>query len=152
MMPAKVVLVLSFPVVRLALPSLTRADVSLLASEPMVCVAPLRSSVPPLVIVTGEFGRTPYAQVQEKAKHGRDHHHTAFSYLLAGGGVKGGLAYGTSDEFGMNAQQNPVHVHDLHATLLRLLGIDHLKLTYKFQGRAYRLTDIHGNLVPKLIA
>src|SRR4030095_2293356 len=71
-----------------------------------------------LVIWSGEFGRTPYAENREKSKAGRDHHHTAFTTLLAGGGVKGGLAYGASDEFGMNAVENPVHVHDLHATIL----------------------------------
>ena len=105
-----------------------------------------------LVIFGGEFGRTPYAQVQEKAKHGRDHHHTAFSYLLAGGGVKGGMAYGTSDEVGMHAQENPVHVHDLHATILHLLGLDHEKLTYRYSGRDFRLTDIYGNVVRDIIA
>ena len=105
-----------------------------------------------LVLFGGEFGRTPYAQVQEKAKHGRDHHHTAFSYLLAGGGVKGGMTYGTSDEFGMHAQDNPVHVHDLHATILHLLGLDHERLTYRYSGRDFRLTDVHGNVVRDIIA
>ncbi len=105
-----------------------------------------------LVILGGEFGRTPYAQVQEKAKHGRDHHHTAFSYLLAGGGVKGGMTYGTSDEFGMHAQENPVHVHDLHATILHLLGLDHEKLTYRYSGRDFRLTDVHGRVLREIMA
>lgn len=105
-----------------------------------------------LVLFGGEFGRTPYAQVQEKAKHGRDHHHTAFSYLLAGGGVKGGVTYGTSDELGMNTQDNPVHVHDLHATILHLLGLDHERLTYRYSGRDFRLTDVHGNVVRDIIA
>ncbi|KAF0173527.1 MAG: hypothetical protein FD161_3821 [Limisphaerales bacterium] len=105
-----------------------------------------------LVLFGGEFGRTPYAQVQEKAKHGRDHHHTAFSYLLAGGGVKGGMTYGTSDELGMNAQDNPVHVHDLHATILHLLGLDHERLTYRYSGRDFRLTDVSGNVVRDIIA
>ena len=105
-----------------------------------------------LVILGGEFGRTPYAQVQEKAKHGRDHHHTAFSYLLAGGGLKGGITYGTSDEFGMHAQENPVHVHDLHATILHLLGLDHEKLTYRYSGRDFRLTDVHGRVLREIMA
>ena len=86
-----------------------------------------------LVVWGGEFGRTPYAQ-NNKAGAGRDHHNTAFSMLLAGGGVKGGFTYGTSDEFGMRAQQNPMHVHDLHATILHLMGLDHERLTYRWSG------------------
>ncbi len=78
-----------------------------------------------LVIWGGEFGRTPYAEPVKKGEPGRDHHHTGFSMLLAGGGVRGGLTYGATDEFGMNAIENRVHVHDLHATILHLLGIDH---------------------------
>jgi hypothetical protein len=105
-----------------------------------------------LVIWGGEFGRTPYAQPAEKSKHGRDHHHTGFSTLLAGGGVKGGLMYGATDELGMNAVENRVHVHDLHATILHLLGIDHEQLTYRYSGRDFRLTDVHGRLVKDLIA
>jgi hypothetical protein len=108
-----------------------------------------------LVIWSGEFGRTPYAQETKDnnaAKRGRDHHHTAFSLLMAGGGVKGGLAYGTSDEFGMNAEQNPVHVHDLHATILHLLGIDHEQLTYRYAGRDFRLTDVYGDVVRGILA
>jgi len=105
-----------------------------------------------LVIWGGEFGRTPYAENQEKQKLGRDHHHTAFSMLLAGGGVKGGTAYGSSDELGMRAAENPVHVHDLHATILHLLGIDHEKLTYRYAGRDFRLTDIHGEIVRGILA
>ncbi|MEM7386404.1 MAG: DUF1501 domain-containing protein, partial [Verrucomicrobiota bacterium] len=100
-----------------------------------------------LVVISGEFGRTPYAQNRQKGKEdkaGRDHHHTAFSTVLAGGGVRGGLAYGESDEVGMNAVVNPVHVHDLHATMLHLLGLDHEKLTYHYSGRDFRLTDVHG--------
>ena len=100
-----------------------------------------------LVIWGGEFGRTPYAENRDKAKAGRDHHHTAFSMLLAGGGVKGGLAYGASDELGMNAVENPVHVHDLHATILHLMGLDHEKLTYRYAGRDFRLTDVYGKVV-----
>lgn len=104
-----------------------------------------------LVIWSGEFGRTPYAQPNDKGKHGRDHHHTAFTTLLAGGGIKGGIMYGATDEFGMEAIQNRVHVHDLHATVLHLLGIDHEKLTYRYSGRDFRLTDIHGEIVRDII-
>jgi hypothetical protein len=107
-----------------------------------------------LVIWGGEFGRTPYAENRpdSKTKAGRDHHHTAFSMLLAGGGVKGGLAYGNSDELGMNAVENPVHVHDLHATILHLAGLDHERLTYRYAGRDFRLTDVHGHVVRDIIA
>jgi uncharacterized protein (DUF1501 family) len=105
-----------------------------------------------LVIWGGEFGRTPYAELQEKAKHGRDHHHTGFSMFLAGGGVKGGLTYGATDELGMHAVENRVHVHDLHATILHLLGIDHERLTYHYSGRDFRLTDVHGRVVTDILA
>ena len=105
-----------------------------------------------LVIWGGEFGRTPYAENRDKQKAGRDHHHTAFSMLLAGGGVKGGMVYGATDELGMNAVENPVHVHDLHATVLHLLGIDHERLTYRYAGRDFRLTDVHGRVVQEIIA
>jgi uncharacterized protein (DUF1501 family) len=105
-----------------------------------------------LVIWSGEFGRTPYAQPAKDGKPGRDHHHTGFSTLLAGGGVKGGLMYGATDEFGMNAVENRVHVHDLHATILYLLGIDHEKLTYRYSGRDFRLTDVHGRVVRDIVA
>jgi hypothetical protein len=105
-----------------------------------------------LVIWGGEFGRTPYAQPAKNGKPGRDHHHTGFSMLLAGGGLKGGLAYGATDEFGMHAVENKVHVHDLHATILHLLGIDHEKLTYRYSGRDFRLTDVYGRVVRDLIA
>jgi membrane-anchored protein YejM (alkaline phosphatase superfamily) len=104
-----------------------------------------------LVIFGGEFGRTPYAENREKQKVGRDHHHTAFSMLLAGGGVKGGMVYGKTDEFGMKVAENPVHVHDFHATILHLLGIDHEKLTYRYAGRDFRLTDVHGEVVHDII-
>jgi hypothetical protein len=104
-----------------------------------------------LVVFGGEFGRTPYAENTAKAP-GRDHHHTAFSMLLAGGGVKGGLAYGASDELGMHAVDTPVHVHDLHATMLHLAGLDHEKLTYRYAGRDFRLTDVHGKVVRDIIA
>jgi hypothetical protein len=108
-----------------------------------------------LVVWGGEFGRTPYAQpTKEGSKKavGRDHHHTAFTMLLAGGGVKGGLTYGATDDFGMNTVENKVHVHDLHATILHLLGIDHEKLTYRHSGRDFRLTDVYGQVVRDVIA
>jgi hypothetical protein len=105
-----------------------------------------------LVIWGGEFGRTPYAQPAKDGKPGRDHHHTAFSMLLAGGGVKGGLTHGATDELGMNVAEDPVHVHDLHATVLHLLGLDHEKLTYRWSGRDFRLTDVAGRVVRELLA
>jgi hypothetical protein len=102
-----------------------------------------------LVLWGGEFGRTPMVQGGDD---GRDHHPNAFSMWMAGGGVKPGLTLGESDELGFNASEDKVHVHDLHATLLHLLGFDHTKLTYRFQGRDFRLTDVHGKLVEKLLA
>ena len=105
-----------------------------------------------LVVFGGEFGRTPFAEGKKGAKPGRDHHSTAFSYLLAGGGVKGGLAYGSSDRFGMLVQENPMHVHDFHATVLHLLGIDHEQLTYRYAGRDFRLTDVHGKVATGIFA
>ena len=105
-----------------------------------------------LVIWGGEFGRTPYAENKDKEKAGRDHHHTAFSMLLAGGGVKGGMAYGTSDDFGLNVAEKGVHVHDLHATILHLVGLNHEKLTYKYAGRDFRLTDVYGKVVREIVA
>jgi hypothetical protein len=109
-----------------------------------------------LVIWSGEFGRTPYAQLddkkQDQSKAGRDHHHTGFSALLAGGGVRGGLAFGATDELGLKAVENPVHVHDLHATILHLLGLNHERLTYRYAGRDFRLTDVHGRVVKEIIS
>jgi hypothetical protein len=105
-----------------------------------------------LVIWSGEFGRTPYAQPAKNGKPGRDHHHTGFSTLLAGGGIKGGLMYGATDEFGMNAVENRVHIHDLHATILSLLGLDHERLTYRYSGRDFRLTDVHGRVVRDIVS
>jgi hypothetical protein len=105
-----------------------------------------------LVIWGGEFGRTPYAENQKDKKAGRDHHHTAFSMLLAGGGVRGGMTYGASDEFGMNVAEKPVHVNDFHATILHLLGLNHQKLTYRYSGRDFRLTDVGGNVVTGIMA
>ena len=101
-----------------------------------------------LVIWGGEFGRTPMAQ----GDNGRDHHNRAFTMFLAGGGVKGGHVHGATDDFGFNVTENPVHVHDLNATLLHLLGFDHERLTYRFQGRDFRLTDVHGHVVKDIIA
>ena len=102
-----------------------------------------------LVIWGGEFGRTPMVQ---GGSDGRDHHPNAFTMWLAGGGFKPGLTYGESDELGFNVVKDRVHVHDLHATLLQQLGFDHQKLTYRFQGRDFRLTDVHGLVVDKLLA
>jgi len=102
-----------------------------------------------LVIWGGEFGRTPMVQGGDD---GRDHHPNCFTMWLAGGGVKRGVTIGESDEFGFNATQDKVHVHDLHATILHLLGFDHTKLTYRFQGRDFRLTDVSGEVVEKLLA
>jgi uncharacterized protein (DUF1501 family) len=103
-----------------------------------------------LVVWGGEFGRTP--MVQGGGGDGRDHHPNAFTYWLAGGGVKPGITLGKTDELGFNAVEDRVHVHDLHATLLHLLGFDHTKLTFRSQGRDFRLTDVHGKVVKKLLA
>jgi uncharacterized protein (DUF1501 family) len=102
-----------------------------------------------LVVWGGEFGRTPMVQ---GGADGRDHHPNCFTMLLAGGGAKRGVTVGASDEFGFNVTQDKVHVHDLNATILHLLGFDHTKLTYRFQGRDFRLTDVHGNVVKSLLA
>ena len=93
-----------------------------------------------------------FGRAGSKKAVGRDHHHTGFTMLLAGGGVKGGLTYGATDEFGMNAVEKRVHVHDLHATILHLLGLDHEKLTYRYSGRDFRLTDVQGQVVREVIA
>ena len=106
-----------------------------------------------LVIWGGEFGRTVYSQgVLTADNYGRDHHPRCFSLWAAGGGIKPGVTYGETDDYSYNINENPVEVHDLHATMMRCLGIDHLKLTYKFQGRHYRLTDVHGNVVKGILA
>ncbi|GMV99421.1 MAG: hypothetical protein AMXMBFR84_05600 [Candidatus Hydrogenedentota bacterium] len=106
-----------------------------------------------LVIWGGEFGRTVYCQGELRPDdYGRDHHGRCFTAWMAGGGVKPGLSYGSTDEFGYNVVENPVHVHDFNATILHLLGIDHEKLTYRFQGRDFRLTDVHGNVVHDIVA
>ena len=107
-----------------------------------------------LVIWGGEFGRTPFLQgdIKNRKRWGRDHHPYAFTVWMAGGGTKPGMTYGGSDELGFNAVEQPVHVHDFQATVLRLLGIDHERLTYRFQGRYFRLTDVHGEVVEDIIA
>ena len=106
-----------------------------------------------LVIWGGEFGRTTYSQGQiTDTTYGRDHHGRCFSIWMAGGGFKGGMSYGETDDFSYNVVENPVHIHDLNATILHTLGINHERLTYRFQGRDFRLTDVHGNLVKDLLA
>jgi len=106
-----------------------------------------------LIIWGGEFGRTVYSQgTLTKDDYGRDHHPRAFSMFLAGAGIKPGMTFGATDDYGYNVVESPVHVHDLHATILHLLGVDHERLTYKFQGRRYRLTDVHGKLVEPILS
>jgi uncharacterized protein (DUF1501 family) len=106
-----------------------------------------------LVIWGGEFGRTVYAQGgANRDNYGRDHHGRCFTLWMAGGGIKGGIVHGETDEFGYNIVRDPVHVHDLNATILHCMGVDHERLTYKFQGRNYRLTDVHGHVVKPLLA
>ena len=106
-----------------------------------------------LVIWGGEFGRTPFLQgnLNERKKWGRDHHPYAYTVWMAGGGVKPGISYGASDDLAFSATENPVHVHDIQATWLHLAGIDHERLTYKFQGRRFRLTDVHGKVVTDIM-
>ncbi len=105
-----------------------------------------------LVVWGGEFGRTVFCQGRlTEETYGRDHHPKCFTIWMAGGGVKPGLTYGESDDFGFNITKNPVHIHDLHATMLHLLGVDHTKLTFPFQGRNFRLTDVHGNVVNDIL-
>jgi arylsulfatase A-like enzyme len=106
-----------------------------------------------LVIWGGEFGRTVYSQgALTKDNYGRDHHPRNFSIWMAGGGIKPGLVYGQTDDFSYNVIENPVHVHDLNATILHCLGINHERLTYRFQGRDFRLTDVHGQVVTDVLA
>ncbi len=107
-----------------------------------------------LIVVGGEFGRTPSVETTGRinVQNGRNHNSRGFTYLLAGGGVKGGLAYGATDEFGFAAVEKPVHLHDLHATVLHALGLDHKRLTYRHSGRDYRLTDVAGNVVTDILA
>jgi len=101
-----------------------------------------------LVIWGGEFGRTPTAE----GNNGREHHPFDFTMFLAGGGVKSGYVHGATDEFGWHSVQDKVHVHDSHATILHLMGLDHEKLTYRYSGRDYRLTDVSGRVVRELLA
>jgi hypothetical protein len=106
-----------------------------------------------LVMFGSEFGRTPFAQGDlDNPMVGRDHHGGCFTWWLAGGGVQAGMTYGETDEFSYNVVENPVHIHDLNATLLHILGIDHERLTFRFQGRDFRLTDVHGNVVHDILA
>ncbi|MBC7855946.1 MAG: DUF1501 domain-containing protein, partial [Pirellulaceae bacterium] len=101
-----------------------------------------------LVIFSGEFGRTPFAQGSD----GRDHNPFGFSLWLAGGGIKGGTIHGQTDEYGYKAVENKAEIHDLHATMLHLLGIDHTRLTFRFSGRDIRLTDVHGKVIKEILA
>jgi uncharacterized protein (DUF1501 family) len=101
-----------------------------------------------LVVWTTEFGRTP----QTDGPTGRSHHNRAFSSWLAGGGVKGGIAYGKTDDYGHEVAEDPVHTHDFHATILKLLGFDHEKLTFRHAGRDFRLTDVSGQVVKAILA
>jgi uncharacterized protein (DUF1501 family) len=107
-----------------------------------------------LIIFGGEFGRTPTVELNDsgKEKKGRDHNPYGFSMWLAGGGVKGGTVHGATDEFGFKAVENKVHVHDLHATILHLLGFNHEKFTYRYAGRDFRLTDVQGQVVKEILA
>ncbi|MEZ5324917.1 MAG: DUF1501 domain-containing protein [Verrucomicrobiales bacterium] len=106
-----------------------------------------------LVMIGGEFGRTPTVEQRGgKSNLGRDHNPYGFSMVLAGGGVKGGIAYGSTDDFGFKAEQNAVHVHDLHATILHLMGLDHEQFTYRYASRDFRLTDVHGKVVRDILA
>ncbi|MFM7097779.1 MAG: DUF1501 domain-containing protein [Gemmataceae bacterium] len=105
-----------------------------------------------LVIWGGEFGRTPFGQGDPASPKGRDHFGRAFSWWMAGGGIKPGTVFGQTDDFGWNVIKDPVHVHDMQATILHLCGIDHTRLTFRYQGRQYRLTDVHGNIVKGILA
>jgi hypothetical protein len=105
-----------------------------------------------LVVWGGEFGRTTYSQGRLEAdNYGRDHHGRCFTVWLAGGGIRPGVTHGETDAFGYNVVRDLVHVHDLNATLLHQLGVEHTRLTYRFQGRDFRLTDVHGNVVRPLL-
>jgi uncharacterized protein (DUF1501 family) len=107
-----------------------------------------------LILWGGEFGRTPSVELTEggASKLGRDHNHYGFSVWMAGGGIKGGQVYGATDEFGFKAVENPASVHDLHATMLHLLGFDHEQLTYRHAGRDFRLTDVSGEVMQSIVA
>ncbi|MGB7324675.1 MAG: DUF1501 domain-containing protein, partial [Rubripirellula sp.] len=105
-----------------------------------------------LVIWGGEFGRTNYCQGHLTKNFGRDHHPRCFTMWMAGGGIKAGTTYGATDDWCYNIAENPVSVHDLHATLLHLLGINHKQLTYRYQGRRFRLTDVHGDIIEPIVS
>ena len=106
-----------------------------------------------LVVWGGEFGRTVFCQGRlTEETYGRDHHPRAFTIWMAGGGSKAGTTYGETDDFAFNIVKDPVHIHDLHATMLHLLGVDHTRLTYPYQGRNFRLTDVHGKIVDGVVA
>jgi len=106
-----------------------------------------------LIVWGGEFGRTIYSQGKlTETNYGRDHHPRCFTIFMAGAGIKKGMSYGATDEYCYNITENPVHVHDLNATIMHLLGVDHKKLTYRFQGRDFRLTDIHGHLIKDILS
>jgi len=105
-----------------------------------------------LVIWGGEFGRTVYSQGSLQDDYGRDHHGRCFSMWMAGGGMKPGTVVGETDDYGYNIVADPIHIHDLHATLLHCLGFDHERLTYRYQGRDFRLTDVHGKVIQKLLS
>jgi len=106
-----------------------------------------------LVVWGGEFGRSVYCQGRfTEEVYGRDHHPRCFTMWMAGGGVKPGVTIGETDDFSYNIVKDPVHVHDLHATILHLLGVDHTKLTFHYQGRDFRLTDVHGKIIDPILA
>ena len=106
-----------------------------------------------LIVWAGEFGRTVYSQgTLTETNYGRDHHPRCFTVLLAGAGIKRGLSLGETDDYSYNIVKDPVHVHDLNATIMHLLGVDHTRLIYRYQGRDFRLTDIHGDLVKAILA
>jgi uncharacterized protein (DUF1501 family) len=107
-----------------------------------------------LILCTGEFGRTPSVEMGQDgsgASQGRDHNHWGFSLWMAGGGIKRGSIYGATDDFGFKAVENPVSVHDLHATILHLMGYDHQRMTYRYAGRDFRLTDVHGSVIEPIL-
>jgi len=105
-----------------------------------------------LVVWATEFGRTPFEEANREVKIGRGHHHKGFTLWMAGGGVKGGLSFGATDEFGMHAMENAVHVHDVHATILHLLGMGHKRLTFRHNSRDVRLTDVFGKVIHEVVA
>ena len=106
-----------------------------------------------LIVWAGEFGRTVYCQgALSRENYGRDHHPRCFSVWMAGGRIRGGQVYGQTDEFSYNAVENPVTVHDLHDTMLHLLGLNHERLTYPYQGRNFRLTDVHGKIIQQWLS